>query len=88
VGRNTSPVITLAALQITQDDPEALMLVLAAEHVIENQEAFIDPVNKAIVQVQQNTSVTFGIVRGQAETGYGYIKRGEQQGDCLTVENL
>jgi mannose-1-phosphate guanylyltransferase len=88
VGRNTTPVIALAVLQITQDDREVLKLVSAAEHVIENQEAFIYSVNKANVQVQQNTSVTFGIVPGQAETGYGYIKRGEQQGGCLTVEKF
>jgi len=88
VGRNTAPAIALAALQIAQDDPEALMLVLAADHVIENQQAFIESVNKAAAQAQENTFVTFGIVPDQAETGYGYIKRGEQQGDCFSVEQF
>jgi len=88
VGRNTAPAIALAALQIAQDDPDALMLVLAADHVIENQEAFIESVNKAAAQAQEKSLVTFGIVPDQAETGYGYIKRGEQHGDCFTVDSF
>ncbi|GAW97803.1 MULTISPECIES: mannose-1-phosphate guanylyltransferase/mannose-6-phosphate isomerase [Colwellia] len=88
VGRNTAPAIALAALQIAKEDPEALMLVLAADHVIKNQQAFILSVNKAVAQAQNNTLVTFGIVPDQAETGYGYIKRGEQQGDCFTVDKF
>jgi len=88
VGRNTAPAIALAALQIAQNDPEALMLVLAADHVIENQAAFVGSVNKAIAQAQEDTLVTFGIVPDKAETGYGYIKRGKQQGDCFAVEEF
>ena len=88
VGRNTAPAIALAALQIAQEDPEALMLVLAADHVIEDQQAFIDSVNKAAAQAQENTLVTFGIVPDPAETGYGYIKRGEKHGDCFTVDKF
>jgi mannose-1-phosphate guanylyltransferase len=88
VGRNTAPAIALAAIQIAEQDPNALMLVLAADHVIKNQEAFVSSVNKAVAQAQNNTLVTFGIVPDQAETGYGYIKRGEQYGDCFTVEKF
>jgi mannose-1-phosphate guanylyltransferase len=88
VGRNTAPAIALAAIQIAEQDPEALMLVLAADHVIKNQEAFISSVNKAVAQARNNTLVTFGIVPDQAETGYGYIKRGEKHGECFSVEEF
>jgi mannose-1-phosphate guanylyltransferase len=88
VGRNTAPAIALAAIHIAEQDPDALMLVLAADHVIKNQEAFISSVNKAVAQAQNNTLVTFGIVPDQAETGYGYIKRGEQYGECFAVEKF
>ena len=88
VGRNTAPAIALAAIKIAEQDPEALMLVLAADHVIKNQAAFISSVNKAITQAKNNTLVTFGIVPDQPETGYGYIKRGEQQGECFAVEKF
>jgi mannose-1-phosphate guanylyltransferase len=92
VGRNTAPAIALAALHIAKKDPDALMLVLAADHVIQNQPAFISSVNTAISQAQHNTLVTFGIVPDQAETGYGYIKRGEacstEPGECYAVEKF
>jgi mannose-1-phosphate guanylyltransferase len=88
VGRNTAPAIALAALQLAEKDPDALMLVLAADHVIKNQDAFITSINKAIEQANNNNLVTFGIVPDKAETGYGYIKRGEQQGECFTVDQF
>ena len=87
-GRNTAPAIALAALELTKFDSDALMLVLAADHVIKNQSAFESSVNKAISLATEGKMVTFGIVAKQAETGYGYIKRGESVVDGFAVEQF
>lgn len=78
VGRNTAPAIALAAFLATikDNDDDPLLLVLAADHVIEDVEAFHDAVNKAIPFASRGELVTFGIVPSGPETGYGYIKRG------------
>ena len=79
-GRNTAPAIALAALkaleQVAGSDIEPILLVLAADHLIENQGAFQRSVNQALAHAEAGQLVTFGIVPTAAETGYGYIKRG------------
>ncbi len=75
VGRNTAPAIALAA-EVTVNDNDPLLLVLAADHVIQNTDAFTDAVKSAIPLAEAGKLVTFGIVPTQAHTGYGYIKRG------------
>jgi mannose-1-phosphate guanylyltransferase len=75
VGRNTAPAIALAA-KVTVDENDPLLLVLAADHIIQNTDAFTDAVKSAIPLAQAGKLVTFGIVPTQAHTGYGYIKRG------------
>ncbi|MGX9418428.1 mannose-1-phosphate guanylyltransferase/mannose-6-phosphate isomerase [Vibrio sp. WJH972] len=76
VGRNTAPAVAIAALNAVKNGDDPLLLVLAADHVIKNQAAFTDSVNKAKLQAQQGKLVTFGIVPTAPETGYGYIKQG------------
>ncbi|GGP39849.1 mannose-1-phosphate guanylyltransferase/mannose-6-phosphate isomerase [Shewanella saliphila] len=88
VGRNTAPAIALAALELQKQNSEALMLVLAADHVIKDVAAFEESVKKATVAAQQGKMVTFGIVPTHAETGYGYIKRGEPQLSGYTVNQF
>lgn len=75
-GRNTAPAIALAALHLAERDPEALMLVQPADHVIENQIAFEKAVADAADAARAGFLVTFGIVPRGPETGYGYIKAG------------
>ncbi len=77
-GRNTAPAIALAADIATHrnGDNDPLLLVLAADHVIQNPQAFVDVVEQAIPLAEQGKLVTFGIVPQCAHTGYGYIKRG------------
>ena len=86
VGRNTAPAIALSALQIAeQHGQDALMLVLAADHLIENQELFNASVRQATALAVQGKLITFGIVPTEAETGYGYIECGtacDDQGSC------
>ncbi|MBA6303763.1 mannose-1-phosphate guanylyltransferase/mannose-6-phosphate isomerase [Colwellia sp. MB02u-14] len=76
VGRNTAPAIALASKTVVESK-DSLILILAADHVILNESAFIDAVEKAIPLAEAGKLVTFGIVPTEAHTGYGYIKRGE-----------
>lgn len=77
VGRNTAPAIALAALQATQKGDNPLMLVLAADHIINNQMVFHQAISTAENYARAGHLVTFGIVPNSPETGYGYIQRGE-----------
>ncbi len=81
-GRNTAPAIALAALAAKRSSPDCdpLMLVLAADHVIQQEEAFRDAVRAAIPYAENGKLVTFGIVPTGPETGYGYIKAANGQG--------
>ena len=76
VGKNTAPAVTMAAL--AAKNPDDILLVLPADHVIENVLAFQEAVIKAGKLAQQGFLVTFGIVPTAAETGYGYIKRSSE----------
>jgi mannose-1-phosphate guanylyltransferase len=77
VGRNTAPAIAIAAMLSMQDGQDPLLLVLAADHLIENQTAFATAISDAEKLASDNNLVTFGIVPNEAHTGYGYIKAGE-----------
>jgi mannose-1-phosphate guanylyltransferase len=85
VGRNTAPAIALAALEATAKGDDPLLLVLAADHVIQNEAEFRSVVNRAQPLAEAGSLVTFGIVATGPETGYGYIRRGVGQGDGYTV---
>lgn len=78
-GRNTAPAIAMAAHRV-QDKfgPDALMLVLSADHLIRDEVAFAEAVQKAVqlASSDANFLVTFGIVPTSPETGFGYIKAG------------
>lgn len=77
VGRNTAPAIALAALQAMQEQDDPLLLVMAADHLIRDESAFRKAVQAAVPLAEAGRLVTFGIVPSHAETGYGYIERGE-----------
>jgi mannose-1-phosphate guanylyltransferase/mannose-1-phosphate guanylyltransferase/mannose-6-phosphate isomerase len=76
VGRNTAPAVAVAALRVAALDPDGLMLVLPADHLIRNQPAFRKVVTRAAEVATAGHLVTFGIVPTAPETGYGYIRRG------------
>ncbi|WAJ69615.1 mannose-1-phosphate guanylyltransferase/mannose-6-phosphate isomerase [Catenovulum adriaticum] len=88
VGRNTAPAIALAALQAIADGEDPLLLILAADHVIQDQKAFLTAIEQAQVLAQNDAMVTFGIVPTHAETGYGYIKRGSAYNDAFKVDSF
>jgi mannose-1-phosphate guanylyltransferase/mannose-6-phosphate isomerase len=75
-GRNTAPAVAVAADYLRSIDPDAMMLVLPADHVIQNGDAFKDAVMLAVSPATSGSLVTFGIVPTGPETGYGYIRRG------------
>ncbi len=77
-GRNTAPAAALAALQIQKTDPNGLMLIMPSDHAIAHSEAFLTAVNIAKeAAVNHKLLASFGIVPDKPETGYGYIKCGE-----------
>lgn len=77
--RNTAPCVGLAAIQILEQDPDGIMFVLPADHVIRTEEAFAAAAHKAVVAVEEDASrlVLFGVIPAFAATGYGYIERGD-----------
>jgi mannose-1-phosphate guanylyltransferase/mannose-6-phosphate isomerase len=77
VGRNTAPAIALAAhATLAGEEGDPLLLVLPADHVIPDVAAFHSAIEVASVSARDGALVTFGIVPTTAETGYGYIRRG------------
>lgn len=75
VGKNTAPAVALAALTAGSEDD--ILLVLPADHIISNVDAFQSVVKQAEILAKNNYFVTFGIVPDSPETGYGYIKNGD-----------
>jgi mannose-1-phosphate guanylyltransferase/mannose-6-phosphate isomerase len=77
VARSTAPAIALAALHVLANDPDATILVMPADHLIEDEAAFRTAVAAATGLAEEGWLVTFGITPDYAETGYGYILRGD-----------
>lgn len=78
-GRNTAPCVGLAALHLQRADPEAVMAVLPADHVIQPAGVFREALTQAADLVSANGErlVLFGVRPSYPATGYGYIERGE-----------
>lgn len=78
-GRNTAAAVAAAALQVAEKAPEAILLVLAADHLIADQAAFAAAVETAATLARDGNLVTFGIQPDAPETGYGYIEADGQR---------
>jgi mannose-1-phosphate guanylyltransferase/mannose-6-phosphate isomerase len=76
VGRNTAPAACIAALALTEAEPDPLMLVMPSDHTIGDLASFADAVERAATAARAGALVSFGIAPQRAETGYGYIRRG------------
>lgn len=83
VGRNTAPAIALAALNAVAQGDDPILLVLAADHIIDDKSAFHTAIGQAVSYAEKGSLVTFGIVPAGPETGYGYIHRGAAVSDEL-----
>lgn len=77
IGKNTAPAATMAALCLSQDGQDPILLVLPADHVIQDLDKFQQSVQAAAEIAKQGYLVTFGVVPTKPETGYGYIRKGE-----------
>lgn len=77
VGRNTAPAVAVAALLALRESPDATLLVLASDHVILHETAFVSVMNRATQAAANGELVTFGILPTEPHTGYGYIRRGD-----------
>ena len=77
--RNTAPAIAAAALWQSRRDPDAALLVLPSDHVIQDPAKFHATVRRAAELAARGRLVTFGIVPTAPATGYGYIRRGDAE---------
>ena len=78
----TAPVLAWAAAELERQDPEAVMISLHADHVIQPAEAFRDLLAEAAsLAVKHRRLFTIGAVPSRPETGYGYIRQGEPLAD-------
>ncbi len=77
--RDTAPCVGLAAEIVAAQDPDGVMIVMPADHVIRPEQVFINAVKAAVAVVEDAPAslVTFGVKPTRPETGYGYIQRGE-----------
>jgi len=79
-GRNTCLAVGLAAVHIHARDPEGIMVVLSADHLIEPAEKLVKAIKAGAALAENDDQlVTIGIVPTRAETGYGYIELGDDQ---------
>ncbi|MEX0769510.1 MAG: mannose-1-phosphate guanylyltransferase [Balneolaceae bacterium] len=75
VAKNTAPCVAASAAILAARDPEAVMIVLPADHVIADEASFLKVLKKAVQAAVENHSlVTIGITPDRPETGYGYIR--------------
>jgi mannose-1-phosphate guanylyltransferase/mannose-6-phosphate isomerase len=85
IGRNTAPAVALAALKAREIDPEAILVVAPADHVIRDAHAFQAAAELAVSAAKSGKLVTFGVVAHAPETGYGYIRRDAGNGPAFPV---
>lgn len=82
VGRNTAPAIALAAWNAVRAGIDPVLLVLSADHIVQDPQSFRQAVSSALPLAEQGGLVTFGVVPSGPETGFGYIRRGDAVSDC------
>jgi len=80
LGRNTAPALTIAAQAAIKNGADPVLLVMPADHVIVNTQAFQAVVRQGAALAEAGAVVTFGITPDAPETGYGYIQSGEAFG--------
>lgn len=88
VSRNTAPAIALAALQVDREEEDSILLVLAADHLIQDIPAFHASILAALPLACAGKLVTFGVVPTHPETGYGYVEKGEPVGCGFVVKRF
>ncbi|MFV3367608.1 mannose-1-phosphate guanylyltransferase/mannose-6-phosphate isomerase [Pseudomonas sp. NY15435] len=79
-GRNTAPAVAIAAMKLLAEGRDELLLILPADHVIDDQRAFQRALALATNAAEKGEMVLFGVPANRPETGYGYIKSGDERG--------
>lgn len=88
--KGTAAVVGLAAAYLLDKDPKAVMAVLTADHIIENENLFHQVLTQGYARALEKHLVTLGIDPAYAATGYGYIQAGEPlaAGNCFKVKQF
>jgi mannose-1-phosphate guanylyltransferase len=84
-GRGTASCIALSAMHLSRIDPDAVMVVVTADHYVQDMDTFCDTLRIAYAIAEQGYLVTLGVKPTYASTGYGYIKQGEILGKINDV---
>jgi mannose-1-phosphate guanylyltransferase/mannose-6-phosphate isomerase len=88
-GRNTAPAVLAAALYVSKQDPDALVLVAPSDHAISDSAAFRTTVMRGLPAARAGRIVTFGIVPTRAETGYGWLELdGHSTGEAVPLKRF
>lgn len=87
-GRNTAPALTMAALTAIEDGNDPILVVMAADQVISDHQAFVRAMHSAIREAEKGLIVILGVKPSHANTGYGYIRTDGQDMESATVEAL
>jgi mannose-1-phosphate guanylyltransferase/mannose-6-phosphate isomerase len=88
VGRNSAPAIAAAALLLAEDDPQAVMWMMAADAFIADTPALLAALESAVTAARGGRIVTFGMKATRPETGYGYLEAGAELEDVPGVHAL
>lgn len=86
--RNTAAAVAIAAHWIAHNDPDALMMVMPSDHIINDLDSLYAAIRSAAQAALAGYLVTFGIQPTHAETGYGYIERGDAIDDMANVHRV
>ena len=89
--KDTFPIIMLSAMYLNQIDPDSILLVLASDHIIKEQDKFNKIISDAIPAAENGYFVTFGIQPDRPHTGYGYIEKSESlvaNSNCFKVHKF
>lgn len=87
-GRNTAPAVALAAFLVAEDDPDTVLFVMPADHVIKDVAAFQATIVQGVKAAAQGKLVTFGIVPTRPETGYGYVRAKPSGATAVPVDSF
>ncbi len=86
MGRNTAAPAALAALMAVESDPDALVLLLPSDHLIQNEDLFRQAVEEGASAARSGQIITFGVAPSEPNTGYGYIRLDEGAGAVRRVD--
>jgi mannose-1-phosphate guanylyltransferase/mannose-6-phosphate isomerase len=88
MGRNSAPAIAAAALLVAEEDPDAVLWMMAADAAMQKPEALHDALASAVAAARAGRIVTFGMMPTCAEVGYGYLEVGERLADFKGVHEV